>query len=303
VIARLAPKSTRAPRVDRRIEILDRSRRSTFRHIPVLILTPLLALLTVPALALAQSISLGSLSFCGEPAPLSRSEVHEGVDQELLLLSEAKARVWLTLRRADRYVPLIEKALKDAGVPTDFKYWPMAAANLDPRHASGQRRGLWRLTPAEAAAAGLRVDKEVDERLDPTASSTAAAARLAALRKVYGSWTLAAAAFIDEGALQTAMSEAGGIKDYYLLFPSENLEKSLYLLLAGKVLYSAPEIFGYRLQRGWPILANGRRRTTAPESLRETAKQLGLDYRTFRDMNPHVLNDVAPAETWLNVPR
>ncbi|MDR1546076.1 MAG: transglycosylase SLT domain-containing protein [Deltaproteobacteria bacterium] len=261
-----------------------------------------LAPLTVPALALAQALNLGSLDFCGEPVPLGRVEVHESVDQELLLLSEAKSRVWLTLRRSERHLPVIGQALKAAGVPADFQFLPMAAANLDPLHASGQRRGLWRLTPAEALAAGLRVDKEIDERLDPTASSAAAAARLAALKIKHGSWTLAAAAFIDEGALTAAQTEAGGEKDFFKLFVPETLEKSVSLILAGKVLYSNPAAYGYRAQHFWPVLAAKRRQLAAPASLRTTAQELGLDYRTFRDLNPHVLTDQAPAGAWLNVP-
>ncbi|MDR3135242.1 MAG: transglycosylase SLT domain-containing protein [Deltaproteobacteria bacterium] len=244
----------------------------------------------------------GSQKFCGEDVPLRRAEVHESVDQELLLLSEAKARVWTTLRRSDRYLPIIEKALRDQKVPLDFKYLPMAVTNLDPQYRSGNRRGLWRLTETEAAAAGLVVNANLDERLDPTASSEAAAKKLASLKQSQGTWTLALAAFLDPSALATAMSEAGQNGDYFSLYVPEGLEKSVSLVLAGKILYSAPEVYGYRLTQPWPVLASGRRRVEGNQSLRELANYYKVDYRTFRDMNPHLIGDIAPSGAYVNTP-
>ncbi|MDR2302221.1 MAG: transglycosylase SLT domain-containing protein [Deltaproteobacteria bacterium] len=242
------------------------------------------------------------MKFCGEDVPLKRVEVYESVDQELLLLSEAKARVWTTLRRSDRYLPIIERALRDQKVPLDFKYLPMAVTNLDPRFRAGNRRGLWRLTEGEAAAMGLVVNGALDERLDPTASSNAAAAKIASLKQSLGSWTLALAAFLEPNSLSEAMAESGQTGDYFAMFVPETLDKAVSLVLAGKALYSAPEIYGYRLTQPWPILSNARRRVDGQQSLRELAASFNVDYRTFRDMNPHILGEMAPAGAYVNTP-
>ncbi|MDR0356395.1 MAG: transglycosylase SLT domain-containing protein [Deltaproteobacteria bacterium] len=241
------------------------------------------------------------LSFGGEKVPLSRPEVHESVDQQLLLLSEAKSRVWLTLRRSSRYLPIIENALKSQNVPLDFKYLPMALANLSPDYRNGARRGLWRLSEAEAASMGLKINKEVDERLDPVASSAAAAAKIASLKKSYGTWTMALSAFLDATATNTAMAEAGS-KDYYSLYVPETLDQNVSLVLAGKVLYSDLSAYGYRTGQSWPVLANGRRLLDSPASLKTAAENYKIDIRTFRDMNPHILTDTAPAGSYLNIP-
>jgi hypothetical protein len=254
---------------------------------------------TVPS---ARAQSATSLQFCGEEVPLNRPEVHEGLDQELLLLSEAKARVWMTLRRSERLLPIIENALRDHKVPVDFKFLPMAVANLDPEYRSGGRRGLWRFTEAEAAAAGLLVNSEIDERLDPVSSSAAAATKIASLKQSLGSWTMALAAFLDPGPLATAITEAGQSSDYFSLYVPENLNKSVDLVLAGKILYSNPELYGYRLTRPWPTLANGRRKLDTPQGLRELATSFKVDYRTFRDMNHHILGDIAPEGIFINTP-
>ncbi|MDR2455573.1 MAG: transglycosylase SLT domain-containing protein, partial [Deltaproteobacteria bacterium] len=263
-----------------------------------------MAFLAGLGLALSAQPSQGqiqSLSFAGEPVPLNRTDVHESVDQELLLLSEAKARVWLTLRRSTRYLPLIERALSAAKVPPDFKYLSMALTNLDPQFRAGNRRGMWRLSDAEAASMGLRVDKALDERLDPVASTSAAAAKLAALKDSYGSWSLALGAFLDQGALSTALSEAEGERDIYKLYLSESLDRTLSQVLAGKLLYANPERYGYSQSRGWPPLGSKRAQVEGASSVRALASRYKLDYKTFRTLNPHILGDTAPSGAWLNV--
>jgi hypothetical protein len=278
-----------------------------FRRFPFLLF---LAFLVFPTICLALSETIvrasdhfrSNLSFAGEKVPLSRIEVYESLDQELLLLSEAKARVWLTLRRSPRYLPLVEGALAASSVPSDFRYLPLALANLDTRFRSGQRRGIWRLTEREAASMGLTVGKQLDERLDPGASSAAAAARLAGLKKSYGTWALALAAFLDEPALLAAMEESGGEKDLFLLYLPEDLSKAVSQVLAGKILYSSPQTYGYDLSRAWPTLAHRRVRAEAAASMAALAAEQGVDYKTFRDMNPHILGDQAPAGATLYLP-
>jgi hypothetical protein len=277
------------------------------RRFPLLLV---LAFLIFPTLSifLTQTISRAAdyfrnnLSFAGESVPLSQVEVYESLDQELLLLSEAKARVWLTLRRSHRYLPIIEKALTDAGVPQDFKYLPMAICNLDPNFRASNRRGLWRLTESEASYLGLTVNKLIDQRLDPQASSIAAAAHLKRLNQSYGTWIMTLAAFLDESALTQAINESGGQRDYYRLYIPDTLDKSVSLVLAGKILYSEPQIYGYNLSKAYPVIARSITRLDATSDMRTLASRYQLDYKSFRDLNPHILTDTAPAGTNIYIP-
>ncbi|MDR2442474.1 MAG: transglycosylase SLT domain-containing protein [Deltaproteobacteria bacterium] len=242
------------------------------------------------------------MDFAGEPIAIGRAEVRENIDQELLLLSEAKARVWLTLRRSGRYLPVIDEALKAAKVPLDFRYLPMALANLDPVYRSGARRGLWRLTEAEALAAGLKVDKDLDERLDPVASSQAAANKIASLKKVFGTWTMVLAAFIDPSGATIALTDGEGEKDYYRLFFPEATEKTVSQVIAGKILYTNPEVYGYTPVTPYSILTTKRGRIDSPVSVKALANYYKLDYKTFRALNPHLLSDTAPVGAVINIP-
>jgi hypothetical protein len=259
--------------------------------------------LSAPAGMLRAADYLGSgFLYCGHKVPLERTEVYESIDQELLLLSEAKSRIYLTLRRRDRYLPIVEKALKDQGVHSELKYLPMTLTGLNPSYRSGSRRGLWRLSEGEAKAYGLKVEKDLDERLDPVSSSEAAARRLKALHDSYGDWFMATAAYLDESDLAEAISESGGLKDYFALYLPESLEKSMSQVLAGKAIFSDPGRYGYSPGPGWPVLARRRLTLSAAQDMRSLAANNKTDYKTFRDMNPQVLSSVAPAGATLNIP-
>ncbi|MDR3038292.1 MAG: hypothetical protein LBV21_03225, partial [Candidatus Adiutrix sp.] len=77
-----------------------------FSYLALVILFPVLS----RAGALAAADYAGSLTrgleFCGEPVPLNQAEVFKAVDQNLILLAEARSRIWLTLRRSTRFLPL-----------------------------------------------------------------------------------------------------------------------------------------------------------------------------------------------------
>ena len=255
-----------------------------------------------PALADSAGGLVRSLNFCGEPVPLNQADVFKSVDQNLLLLTEARSRIWLTLRRSPRFLPPLEKALAQAKVPADLKYLPLAVTHLSPTY-NNVGRGLWRLREAEAKALGLRVDAAVDERLDPAASTAAAARRLTELKNRYGSWTSAMAAhLIGEPAFQRAVDEAGGETNFYKLYFQDGLDQLPAAVLAGKILFRDPAAFGYAQEpaRAWPAWPGQRAKVPASTTIRALADQHGRDYKTFRDMNPHILGSAVPAGVTIN---
>lgn len=261
----------------------------------------LLAVIVSPA---AWAEVPGSLNFCGERVELNRDEVYQAVDQNLVLLSESKSRVWLSLKRSGRYLALVETELKKAGLPDDLKYIPFSLTGFDPNYNSGGR-GIWRLRESEARALGLRVDRDIDQRLDPAASSAAAARRLAALENVYGNWTTAMAAFlIGDDRMREAVSAAGGERNYYDIYLPGGAENLPTMILAGKIVFSNPAAFGYRVSAGslWPASSGKRAAVQAVGHARDLAAQYGLDYKSFRDLNPHLISGEVPAGTSINLP-
>ena len=251
----------------------------------------------------ARYLSRG-LSFCGEPVAINQSDVYQAVDQNLVLLAEAKSRIWLTLRRAGRFGPVIKKELQKAGVPADLIYIPMTITSLAPNH-NGGGRGLWRLKEAEAKTLGLRLDGNIDERLDPVAATEAAARRLKTLHGTYGSWTTAMAAYlVGETLINQAVAEAGGERNYYRLFLPDGQDQAPATVIAGKIIFQDPGAFGYNQapDRAWSPLFPNRAVIREATTARELASKYKQDYKAFRDMNPHLLTGIVPAGVTVNVP-
>lgn len=271
--------------------------------IPAIIILTVLTAAGTAAAGYSRHLSK-SLNFCGEPVPLNLSEVYQAVDQNLLLMAEAKSRTWLALRRSGRFQPIVSAELKKAGVPADLIYIPWTITGFAPEYNSGGR-GLWRLKEADAKALGLRIDGNIDERLDPVASTRAAAKRLSDLKTAFGSWTTAMAAFLlGDRIITQVVAEAGGEKDFYKLYLPDGLDQLPASVLAGKVLFQNPEAFGYNQTnaRAWSPFPTKRETVKQATTARAMANQLKKDYKAFRDMNPHLLTGIIPVGVTVNIP-
>src|SRR3546814_1044144 len=70
------------------------------------------------------------LSFAGEPVPLHIPDVYERLDKELQINTYFHSNTIFLMKRANRWLPQIEKILKEHDVPDDFKYLPLIESNL-----------------------------------------------------------------------------------------------------------------------------------------------------------------------------
>jgi membrane-bound lytic murein transglycosylase D len=114
--------------------------------------------------------------------------------------SEARPQIAVILTRHQVPPALAAVALFESG----FRNLP-----ADP---TGKVRGvgLWQFIPETAAHFGLRVDKEVDQRLDPLLATAAAARYLDHLHAELGDWPLSIAAYNHgEQAVRVAIARRG----------------------------------------------------------------------------------------------
>jgi len=108
----------------------------------------------------------------------------------------ARPRAGRIISRSKLYFPIIEKYLKEAGLPDVLKYMTVIESAVNPNALSPAGAvGLWQLMPNTARRYGLRVSDTVDDRRDVHKSTQAAIKYLVHLRKKLGDWTLAVAAY------------------------------------------------------------------------------------------------------------
>ena len=119
------------------------------------------------------------------------------------------------------YVPLFEEALDYYGLPLELKYLPVIESALDPTAKSKVGAvGLWQFMLATAKRYDLKVNSLVDERCHPYKSTWAAARFLKDLYAIFGDWNLVIAAYnCGPSNVNKAIHRAGGVKDYWTIYP------------------------------------------------------------------------------------
>lgn len=189
-----------------------------------------------------------SLSFADEDVPEEIGSVKQKLGKYLSRFSYKKQQSYKMHKQADKYLPKIAKILKSYGIPEDFKYIPLVESGLNPKVTSHKGAGgYWQFMPATARLYGLRVDSEVDERLNFEKSTHAAAKYIKSLYKEFGDWTLVAAAYNVGGGSLKGSIRRQKVDNYYRLRLNAETGSYVYKLISVKEVIENPELHGYNI--------------------------------------------------------
>ena len=230
-----------------------------------------------------------SLTFCGERVPLNLYYVREGLDRELVSNMYYQSSTLFYIKRATRFFPTIERILREEGVPDDMKYLCVAESGLQCVTSPAGANGYWQFMKTTGQKYGLEVSDEVDTRNDLEASTRAACKYLKELKRRFGGWTEAAAAYnCGENGLGKRL-DSQQQKSYYDLLLNQETQRYVFRILAIKLILQHPQDYGYCV----------RRCDTYPEppytevtlsgqnvDLVAFAKENGTSYKMLRTMNP-----------------
>jgi hypothetical protein len=145
--------------------------------------------------------------------------------------------------KTDIYFPLIIPILQQYNIPEDFKYLPVVESGFTNATSAVGAQGVWQFMPATAAAMGLEVSYNNDERNHLLKSTHAACRYLQQLHSQLHSWTLAAAAYnCGAGNIARNMKKQGN-SDYYQLRLNNETAQYIYKIIAIKQLFESPELY------------------------------------------------------------
>ncbi|MEA1050893.1 transglycosylase SLT domain-containing protein [Lamprobacter modestohalophilus] len=115
------------------------------------------------------------------------------------------------LEISGRYDPYFRQIMSAKGVPDDLAYLPHVESSFQTHaRSSVGAAGIWQFMPATGREYGMRVDRTIDERLDPITCADSAASYLSAAHRKLGSWPLAITSYNHgKGGMANAKAQYG----------------------------------------------------------------------------------------------
>ena len=233
------------------------------------------------------------LEFCDELVPLQNQDIRERFEKAMMLALWNRPQVILWLKRSTRYLPHVEKMLKEAGLPDDLKFITVAESALRPHARSSKGAiGFWQIMSGTGRKYGLKINRRVDERRNIFASTKAVIPYFKDLYKSFGTWTLATAAFNrgENGVMKEVLTQE--TKDFYRLYLPLETQQYIPRILAIKLILTDPERYGFRLKEEdyYPLLSFD---TVEFKCKREmpiqiVARAANANFKDIKNLNPDI---------------
>ena len=211
------------------------------------------------------------------------------------------ASLLLSLERAGKYKEMIQKNLRDAGLPQDLIYLAVAESGFRPQalNAKSGAAGMWQFMGWQGAY-GLARNGYVDERFDPEKSSMAYARYMKSLYAQFGDWYLAMAAYDwGPGYVQRAVMKTG-YADYWELYRRGVLpgETKNYVpgIIAAAIMAKNPEQYGLTNLKPMPAVIYDTVQTETAVDLRLIADVTNVPVSEIVALNPSLLRSTTPRD-------
>jgi membrane-bound lytic murein transglycosylase D len=204
---------------------------------------------------------------------------------------------------------MILDVFRKKGLPEELVFTAMIESGFNPvavSHAGA--KGLWQFMAPTARRYGLRVDRWLDERLDPEKSTVAAASYLSDLYKIFGSWELVQAAY-NAGEMKVLRAIQGtGTRDFWSLTRSRLLRDEtknfVPAIHAATIIGQEPEQYGFTVRPEEPLSYE---QITVPKatSLKHVAALSGIPLAELVRLNSELRLKQTPPDSpyHLKVPR
>ena len=225
------------------------------------------------------------IQYCGMTLHLA-SPVQEQISEYISQIYKSPRYFNEMVRRAQLYMPMIERAFRNAQVPEDLKYLAIQESGLRPSVvSSSQALGFWQFKAPTALDLGLEVSEKVDERRHILRSSQAAAQYLGQANWDFDNWVYAVIAYYE--------GPTGSVKHtdpQYYARDTMRIEKGFhwYALkaIAHKLAYE--EAINSQIQTGVWLEAHN---TQGETNVRSLLSKHEVDSETFFRYNAWILDE------------
>lgn len=229
------------------------------------------------------------INFANESVPVTKPDIRERMDRELLVNTYWQSNSLLLIKRAHKYFPVIEPILKKNGIPDDFKYLALIESGLQNVTSPAGARGFWQIMKATAIENGLEVNNNVDERYHLEKATEVACAYLKKSYERFGTWTLAAAAYNGGNAGISRRLKTQRVTNYYDLLLGEETSRYVFRIVAMKEIMSNTKSYGFKFDKEDLYTLEKTRIVEVDTVINDIAlfaQNFGINYKELKIHNP-----------------
>jgi membrane-bound lytic murein transglycosylase D len=230
-----------------------------------------------------------NVTFAGEAMPLQNFDTRESLDRELNATAYRHGSTLLTIKRAGRYFPEIEKILRENGIPDDFKYLACAESDLSNVISPAGATGFWQIMEGTGKEMGMAINKEVDERYNLEQSTRIACRYFKKAYERYGSWTMAAASYNNGLKGLDEQMEIQKEANYYDLLLNDETARYIFRITALKLVMSEPSSYGFEIAPDdsyKPVPYTEVKVDTTVTSFEQFSRHFDTNYKMLKFLNP-----------------
>lgn len=216
---------------------------------------------------------------------------------------QSRGRNWFRdwLEKSTKYMPFIQKELRQAGLPADLAFMVMIESGFNPFAVSPANAvGPWQFIRPTGQRYGLQVNWWLDERKDLRKSTQAAIRYMKDLYQEFGSWYLVAASYnMGENGLRRRIRRSG-IRDFWALSKAELLPQETvdYVpkILAVMLIAKAPSLYGFRDLARMDELEYDTIYLQGGTDLKAVADHIGVTHKFMKDLNAELVLGYIPLQ-------
>ena len=218
----------------------------------------------------------------------AKARIQEKVDS----LTRNKKSFQALLDQVNLFLPIVERILKEEGIPTDFKYLVIQESGLIPDAVSTANAvGFWQFRKEAAMETGLKMNRHVDERMHIGAATRAAAKYLKTSNEQFRNWLYALLSYNEgrSGVQKFIKQQYIGAKAIPI---ASNAHIYIIHFIAFKTVFEPvigkaphPELYLYEYNEG-----HGK-------NLREISREFGVDRTKLKAYNKWLKSASIPYDT------
>jgi peptidoglycan lytic transglycosylase D len=230
-----------------------------------------------------------NVTFAGEKMPLNNFDTRESLDREILISAYRHSSTIMIIKRANRYLPLIEKILRENNIPDDFKYLAAAESEYSNMISPAGATGFWQIMAETGKEEGMEINNIVDERYNIEKSTEFACRYFLKSYEKYGNWTLAAASYNGGRAALDEQISIQKENNYYDLLLAEETARYIFRAVAYKLIIFDPQSYGFNIDKSdlYPELDYYEVKVdTSIADFSVFAKRYGTNYKMLKFLNP-----------------